>query len=122
MKPVCACLLLLISGWSGCDRKEQLTPSEKMADPREVCVANIERKIQEIVHTTKDWELAESRIYLQTYFDGDDIPDAILLTRFDHGNFDRQEIFVCLSSSPRNVMHLEIGQRRERIARSEEHT
>ena len=116
MNPGRILALVLIAGLCGCGKKEELTPSEKMAVPREACVADIEQTILKIVHDTKDWEYASSRIYLQPDIDGDSVHDAILLTTFGHGNFSRQELFVCLTSSPHHVMHLEVGQWRVRIA------
>jgi hypothetical protein len=38
------------------------------------------------------------------------------LTTFEHGTYWRRELFVCLSSSPGVVMHLNLGGKGEREA------
>ena len=77
---------------------------------------SIEETIRDMVHTSRDWEQAQFRTYRQEDIDGDGIDDTVLLTTFEHGNFCRREFFVCLSSSPGRVMHMNLGGKGEREA------
>ena len=77
---------------------------------------SIEETIRDMVHTNRDWEQARSRTYQQRDIDGDGIDDTVLLTTFEHGNYWRRELFVCLSSSPNKVMHTNLGGKGERQA------
>ena len=69
-----------------------------------------------MVHSTKDWEMAEFRSYKQKDMDGDGVADAVLLTTFEHGMIWRRVLFVCLSTAPLKVMHREMGGKGERLA------
>lgn len=57
-------------------------------------------------------------MYQQHDIDDDCIDDTILVATFEdgHGNTYYQELFVCLSSSPRKVMQLEVGSKWDRMA------
>jgi hypothetical protein len=94
----------------------QVEKVEDRADLREVTALHIEQRIWEMVHLTKDWEDASFRMYQQQDIDGDDVDDTILVTTFEHDNSSYQKLFVCLSSSPRKVMQLDVGCKWDRIA------
>src|SRR6516164_1107381 len=103
MKFACYCLILLAGTLAGCATSEEPFPSEIHADVREASVLSIEETIRDMVHTNRDWEQARYRTYQQRDIDGDGIDDTVLLTTFEHGNYWRRELFVCLSSSPSKV-------------------
>jgi hypothetical protein len=110
------CLVLLAGTLAGCATREEPFPSEIHADIREAPALSIEETIRDMVHTSRDWEQAQFRTYRQEDIDGDGIDDTVLLTTFEHGNFWRRELFVCLSSSPGRVMHMNLGGKGEREA------
>jgi hypothetical protein len=108
--------VLLAGTLAGCATSEEPFPSEIHADMREAPALSIEETIRDMVHTSRDWEQARFRTYKQEDIDGDRIDDTILLTTFEHGNGWRRELFVCLSSSPRHVMYIDLGGKGEREA------
>lgn len=110
------CLVLLVSTLAGCASREEPFPSEMRAAIRQAPVLAIEEKIRDMVHASRDWEEAQFRNYRQRDIDGDGIDDTVLLTTFEHGNNWRRELFVCLSSAPRRVMHTNLGGKGERMA------
>lgn len=77
---------------------------------------HIEKEIADMVHTSRDWEDSEFRIYERQDMDRDGVNDTILVTTFDNDNGSFQMLFVCLSSSPQKVMKLEVGRKWDRIA------
>jgi hypothetical protein len=107
------CLILLAGTLTGCITNEEPLPSEIHADIREAPALRIEETIRDMVHTSRDWEQARSRTYLQRDINGDGIDDTILLTTFEHGNNWHRELFVCLSSSSGRVMHMNLGGKGE---------
>jgi hypothetical protein len=116
MKLTRYCLVLLVSTLGGCATSEQPSPSEMQAAIREAPAFTIEEKIRDMVHASGDWEEAQFRSYKQRDVDGDGIDDTVLLTTFEHGNNWRRELFVCLSSAPSRVMHINLGGKGERMA------
>jgi hypothetical protein len=116
MKFACYCLILLAGTLAGCATSDEPFPSEIHADIREAPVLSIEETIREMVNTSRDWEQARYRTYQQRDIDGDGIDDTVLLTTFERGNYWRRELFVCLSSSPGKVMHMNLGGKGEREA------
>ena len=117
MKSPHHCLALLASTLTGCVTREQSFPSEIEADIRAAPVLRIEEKIKDMVGATRDWEMAQFRTYKQRDIDGDGIDDTDLLTTFEHYNYWRRELFVCLSSSPRRAKHTNLGGKGEREQR-----
>src|SRR6266498_4051457 len=109
MKVLRHCLVLLEGTVSGCVTSEEPFPSEMQADTRATPVLRIEEKIREMVHVSREWEMAQFRAYRQQDIDGDRVDDAILLTTFEHGNYWRRELFVCLSSCRTTVLHTNLG-------------
>ena|SRR6266536_3187370 len=116
MKFTCYCLVLFAGALAGCATSEEPFPSEIHADIREAPALSIEKTIRDMVHTSRDWEEVQFRTYRQRDIDGDGIDDTVLLTTFEHGNYWRRELFVCLSSSPGRVMHTNLGGKGEREA------
>ena len=108
-------LVLLVSALVGCATSEHPLASER-ADLRAITAFHIEQEIFDMIHLTKDWEDAELRMYQQHDVDGDGVDDTILVTTFEFDNGSFQKLFVCLSSSPRKVMQLEVGRKWDRIA------
>jgi hypothetical protein len=116
MKALHYLLLLFCSVLSGCVTSDQSSLSENQADLHEVTVLHIEKKIADMVHTSRDWEMSQFRTYQRKDIDGDRVADAILLTTFEHGMNWHRELFVCLSSSPQRVMHVDLGGKGDREA------
>jgi hypothetical protein len=116
MKASRCLLFLLCSVLSGCATADPPSRSEQQADLREATVLNIEKKIADMVHASRDWEQSAYRTYKRQDIDGDRIDDAVLITTFEFENRWRRELFVCLSSSPSNVMHMNLGGKGEREA------
>ncbi len=107
---------LAASVLAGCATHEPPFPSELQADARTLPVLRIEQQIADMVHASRDWEMARFRSYRQGDIDGDGVDDTILLTTFEHGMVWRRELFVCLTSSPQRVMHVGLGGKGERMA------
>jgi len=103
------CLAFVAGIVGGCTTGEQPLSSAREAELRAIPALHIEQKITEMVRLTEDWEDAEFRTYKQKDIDGDGVDDTILLTTFEYVNNSRQMLFVCLSSSPQKVMHLDVG-------------
>jgi hypothetical protein len=116
MKALRYLLLFLSSVLSGRATSEQIFPSEKQADLREITLLSIETEIADITHKSRDREMSQFRTYERKDIDGDRVDDAILLTTFEHGMNWHRELFVCLSSSPHRVMHLNLGGKGEQLA------
>jgi hypothetical protein len=106
----------VLSIFVGCSTPEPPFVSEMQADARATPVLRIEEQIADMVRTSRDWEMAQFRSYKQKDLDGDGIDDTILLTTFEHGMIWRRELFICLSSSPHQVMHISLGGKGERLA------
>ena len=109
-------LPLLASLLAGCTTSEKSFPSERQADVREAPVLHIEKQIADMIHTSRDWEDSQFRIYQRQDIDGDRVADAVLVTTFENGNGWRRELFVCLSSDPSKVLHMDLGGKWERLA------
>jgi hypothetical protein len=116
MKPKNAILLLLAAMLAGCVSDKQPLSSDDKAVMRALPTLQIEAKIQDTVRNSRAWEMPQFRVYRQEDIDGDCIDDTVVLTTFEHGNTWHRELFVCLSSAPSVVMHMNMGGKGERMA------
>lgn len=108
--------MVLLGILISCAIGEESSTSEKRANVREALVLRIEKQIADMVHVSRDWEDSQFRTYQRRDIDGDGIDDAVLLTTFEHDNGWRRELFVCLSSDPGKVLHMNLGGKWERMA------
>lgn len=113
-------LAFLICLLAGCATGDTSHISVAQADAREATVMSIEKKIASRVRGSGEWEMSQFRSYQRADLDGDGVSDTILLATFEHGNFWRRDLLVCLSSAPGKVMVKPLGGKGERMAESVE--